>query len=50
MVGETTNLCYKLGQKVRIRVAATDRLMRTIDFVLAEEGDDGQGECEADCQ
>ncbi len=35
MVGETTGITYKLGQTVRIRVAGTDPLLRTIDFVLA---------------
>ncbi|MCC8152226.1 MAG: ribonuclease R [Lachnospiraceae bacterium] len=34
MVGEHTGRSYKLGQTVRVRVAGTDRLMRTIDFVL----------------
>ena len=28
---------YTLGQKVRIVVAAVDKLTRTVDFVLAEE-------------
>ena len=50
MVGETTNLRYKLGQKVRVQVADTDRLMRTIDFLLAEEEKDGEGKYEADSQ
>ena len=31
---------YKLGQEVRVRVADTDRLMRTIDFVIAKERDE----------
>ncbi len=34
MVGETTGICYKLGQRVRIRVTGTDELLRTIDFAL----------------
>ena len=38
MVGETTNICYKLGQKVKVRVAGVDRLLRTIDFLLCEKG------------
>ncbi len=37
MVGETTNIRYKLGQKVRIMVAGTDKMTRTIDFVLCED-------------
>ncbi len=36
MVGETTGICYKLGQRVRIRVTGTDELLRTIDFVLED--------------
>ena len=48
MVGETTGICYKLGQKVKIRVADTDPFMRTIDFLLVKEDKDEQRECEAD--
>lgn len=47
MVGETTGICYKLGQKVRIRVEDTDRLMRTIDFLLVKEDEDGEGQYQA---
>ena len=46
MVGERTGKVYKLGQKVRVRVADTDRLMRTIDFVIAKERDEENGEDE----
>lgn len=35
LVGEATNKRYKLGQKIRVVVEATDKLMRTIDFALA---------------
>ena len=36
--GEVTNIRYKLGQKVRVMVTGTDKLMRTIDFrVLPHE-------------
>ena len=35
---------YKLGQKVSVEVTACDRLLRTIDFELVEEGGDGLGE------
>ena len=38
LVGRTNNRRYKLGQKVKIIVAAADLLQRTIDFELAEEG------------
>ncbi|MCD7921436.1 MAG: ribonuclease R [Clostridiales bacterium] len=34
MVGEHTGRSYKLGQTVTVRVAGTDRLMRTVDFTL----------------
>jgi ribonuclease R len=35
LVGEATNRRYKLGQKVCVKVERCDRLLRTIDFVLA---------------
>lgn len=34
MIGEHTGRSYKLGQTVTVRVAGTDRLMRTVDFTL----------------
>ena len=34
LVGEVTNKRYKLGQKVKVIVDSTDKLMRTIDFAL----------------
>ena len=37
MVGVHTNKRYKLGQKVRVRVLSTDRLLRTIDFEMADD-------------
>ena len=37
MVGETTNHCYKLGQKVKVMAVATDEILRTIDFVVVRE-------------
>ena len=46
MVGERTGKVYKLGQEVRVRVADTDRFMRTIDFVIAKERDEENGEDE----
>ncbi len=36
LAGETTNTRYKLGQKVKILVAGTDRMTRTVDFALCE--------------
>ncbi len=35
LVGEAKNKHYKLGQKVSIKVESTDKLLRTINFVLA---------------
>lgn len=37
MVGEHTRKTYKLGQKIKVEVAAVDKLLRTIDFELVEE-------------
>lgn len=34
LVGEVSGKSYKLGQKVKVRVARCDKLMRTIDFEL----------------
>lgn len=38
MVGNHTGKTYKLGQKVLVEVAGTDRFSRTIDFELARGG------------
>ena len=45
MVGEHTKKIYKLGQKVRVKVDAVEKILRTIDFVLAEEE---EGDAEED--
>ncbi len=37
LTGEMTRRRFKLGQKVSVLVAGTDKLTRTIDFLLAEE-------------
>ena len=37
LVGEQTNVRFKLGQKIRVLTAGTDKLTRTIDFVLWED-------------
>lgn len=37
LIGEVTNIHYKLGQKVRVMVMNTDKMMRTIDFRLVKE-------------
>lgn len=37
LVGETTSHRYKLGQKVQVKVVGTDKMMRTIDFAVAQK-------------
>lgn len=37
MVGQATNIRYKLGQTLEVKVNATDKISRTIDFVIPEE-------------
>ena len=39
MIGEHTGKCYKLGQSVTVRVIGADKMLRTIDFELADEGE-----------
>lgn len=39
LTGERTGRTYKLGQSVRVAVSGTDPLLRSVDFVLAEEPD-----------
>ncbi len=39
MVGERTGKMYKFGSKIRVTVASVDKLLKTIDFVIAEEED-----------
>lgn len=36
LAGSATNKRYKLGQKIKVVVDSTDKIMRTIDFKLAE--------------
>lgn len=40
LIGEVTNRHYKLGQKVLVRAVGVNRLVRTIDFELAEDGEE----------
>jgi len=42
LVGETTKRTFKLGQKMKVVVAGTDRLLRQIDFELFEEEENEQ--------
>jgi len=37
LVGEMTRKTYKLGQPIRVIVAGTDKLLRTIDFIPAKD-------------
>lgn len=37
LVGYLTGIRYKLGQKVCVKVAGTDKITRTIDFILWED-------------
>lgn len=37
MVGQATGKKYKLGEKLKVKVNATDKISRTIDFVIPEE-------------
>ena len=37
LVGERTGKTYKLGQSVRVTVSGTDPVLRSVDFVLAED-------------
>lgn len=42
LVGETTKRTFKLGQKLKVVVAGTDRIQRQIDFELFEEEENEQ--------
>ncbi len=39
LVGETTRKTFKLGQPIRVIVSGTDKLLRTIDFILGRDFD-----------
>ncbi|MBR5316487.1 MAG: VacB/RNase II family 3'-5' exoribonuclease, partial [Lachnospiraceae bacterium] len=40
MVGRDTGIKYKLGQTVKVCVESTDKFLRTIDFIIAEEDEE----------
>ena len=40
VVGRDTGMKYKLGQTVNVSVESTDKFLRTIDFVIAEDLED----------
>lgn len=44
VVGHRTGKEYRMGQKVSVRVEKVDKLMRTIDFAMADIVSDGQKE------
>lgn len=48
MTGEHTGKIYKLGDKIKVTVAAVDRIIKTIDFVIAEEEEEGMETIHAD--
>ena len=37
MVGQATGKRYKLGEKVKVKVRSTDKMSRTIDFIISED-------------
>ncbi|MDE6616869.1 MAG: ribonuclease R [Lachnospiraceae bacterium] len=41
MTGEHTGKNYKLGDKIKVTVAAVDRTIKTIDFIIAEDEEEG---------
>ena len=43
LVGEMTRKTFKLGQPIRVQVASTDRLLRTVDFILSRDWDISPG-------
>lgn len=40
LIGDVTNIRYKLGQKVHVMVMNTDKVMRTIDFRVIKENEE----------
>ena len=42
MVNDLNNKTYKLGQRVTIKVAGTDRMLRTIDFEMVSAAENVQ--------
>ena len=44
MIGMHTRKVYKLGEALRVQVLDADRLMRTIDFKIVNQGGAGDGE------
>lgn len=42
MVGQATDIRYKLGQTLKVRVNATDKISRTIDFVISQDWENSE--------
>lgn len=42
MVGKETGVAYKLGQKLKVRVKSVDRLLKTIDFEIPWDEEEGR--------
>lgn len=43
MIGRDTGKCFKLGEKIDIMVDGVDKMTKSIDFVLAPEGEEENG-------
>lgn len=43
MVGEHTHKIFKLGQKIRVTVSGVDKILRNIDFEIAQDEDETEG-------
>ena len=37
LIGEKTNITYKIGDKVKIRVISANKMLRQIDFEIVKE-------------
>lgn len=46
LIGEVTNIRYKLGQKVLVRAVNVDNIMRTIDFQIVKPEEGGEENAE----
>ncbi|MCD8118179.1 MAG: ribonuclease R [Lachnospiraceae bacterium] len=44
LVGEVTNIRYRLGQKIRVTVADASKQKKTVDFLPAEEPEETDGD------
>jgi len=39
LIGEKTNKIYNLGEKIKVKVHKTDRIQKTIDFIIDDENE-----------